>query len=165
MIRSRGPGALVVMGEAVVICQHHLYMASSEAPMGRPRGGEMVQIRGAARARAIELIIKNPRRQYGASPTSPPYCRLRFLISFTVRRPAGPPMYGFHKDGPFRCVVQRVVCATAASVQDAWRLDPYVRDEPHTYMCISGSGVSAETSSLSRSVSIVYRVRQCSEKR
>ena len=30
--------ALVVMGEAVLICQHHLYMASSEAPMGRAHG-------------------------------------------------------------------------------------------------------------------------------
>ena len=67
MIRSDGPEAVEVMGEAVVICQHHLYMASSEAPVGRPRGGEMVKVRGAARARAIELI-KNRRRQYGASP-------------------------------------------------------------------------------------------------
>ena len=41
MIRSEGHEALVAMGEAVVICQHHLYMASSEAPMGRPWGGQV----------------------------------------------------------------------------------------------------------------------------
>ena len=41
-------------------------MAFSEAPTGRPRGGTEAKVRGAARARAIELI-KNPRRQYGAS--------------------------------------------------------------------------------------------------
>jgi hypothetical protein len=74
-------------------------MASSEAPTGRPRGGKVVKVRGAARARAIELIT-NPRRQYGAFPTSPPYCRLRFLISFTVRALAAPPKYTFHGDGP-----------------------------------------------------------------
>ena len=51
------------------------------------------------------------------------------------------------------------------AVQDAWRLDPYVRGELHTYMCGSGYGVSAETSALSRSVSIASRMRQCSEKR
>ena len=67
-------------------------MASSAAPMGR-RNGE-------SQGPAIELI-KNPRRQYGASPTSPPYCRLRFLISFPVRALAGPSMYTFHADGPF----------------------------------------------------------------
>ena len=41
MISSEGPEALVAMGQAVAICQHHLYMAFSEAPTGRPRGGEM----------------------------------------------------------------------------------------------------------------------------
>ena len=61
------------------------------------------------------------------------------------------------------CVMQRLVCATAASVQDAWRLDPYVRDAPHTYMCISGSGVAAETIAVARSVSIVSCTRQCFE--
>ena len=34
MIRTEGPEALVVMGQAVAICQHRLYMASSEAPTG-----------------------------------------------------------------------------------------------------------------------------------
>ena len=63
-------------------------------------GHTEVKVGGAARARAIELI-KNPRRQYGAYPTSPPYCRLRFLISFTVRALADPPKYTFHDDGPF----------------------------------------------------------------
>ena len=46
------------------------------------------------------------------------------------------------------CVVQRLVCATAEGVWDAWRLDPYVRGELHTYMCVSGSPVSAETSAV-----------------
>ena len=63
MIRTEGPEALVVIGQAVAIYQHHLYMASSEASTGRPRGGEMVEVRGLARARAIELI-KNRRWQY-----------------------------------------------------------------------------------------------------
>ena len=62
MIRNDGPEALVVIGQAVAVCQHHLYMASSEAPTGRPRGGEMVKVEGAARARPIKLI-KNPRRK------------------------------------------------------------------------------------------------------
>ena len=62
MVSSEGPEALVAMGQAVAICQHHLYMAFSEAPTGRPRGGEMVQIGGSARARAGKKI-KNRRRQ------------------------------------------------------------------------------------------------------
>ena len=74
-------------------------MASSETPTGRPPGGTEVKVGGPARARAIELI-KNPRRQYGASLVSPPYCRLRFLISLTVRALAGPSKYIFHADGP-----------------------------------------------------------------
>ena len=47
MISSEGPEALMAMGQAVAICQHHLYMAFSEAPTGRPRGGEMVKNREA----------------------------------------------------------------------------------------------------------------------
>ena len=39
-------------------------MAFSEAPAGRPRGGEMLKVRGSARARAGKQI-KNRRRQYG----------------------------------------------------------------------------------------------------
>ena len=62
MIRSDGPEALVTMEEAVAICQHHLYMASSEASTGRPQGAKMAKVEGAARARAIELF-KNPRRK------------------------------------------------------------------------------------------------------
>ena len=34
MIRTDGSEALVVIGQAETICQHHLYMASSEALMG-----------------------------------------------------------------------------------------------------------------------------------
>ena len=75
-------------------------MASSEAPTGRPRGGKMVKVQGSARARAIELI-KNPRRQYDAYPTSPSYCRLRFLISLTVRALAAPRRLTFYAGGPF----------------------------------------------------------------
>ena len=60
MIRTEGPEALVVKGEAVTICQHHLYMASSEAPTGRPRGGEVVKIEGPAGARTGNEI-KNRR--------------------------------------------------------------------------------------------------------
>ena len=56
MIRTEGPEALVVKEEAVTICQHHLYMAYSQALTGRPRGGELVKVEGAARARAIELF-------------------------------------------------------------------------------------------------------------
>ena len=56
MIKTEGPEALVVIGYAVAICQHHLYMAFSEAPTGRPRGGEVVKVGGPARARAIELF-------------------------------------------------------------------------------------------------------------
>ena len=48
------------------------------------------------------------------------------------------------------CVVQRLVCATAASVQDAWRLYPHVRIEPHTYMCGSGRGVAVVMSAVGR---------------
>ena len=56
MTRTEGHGALEVMGQAVVICQHHLYMASSEAKTGCPWGDEMVKVGGSARARAIGLI-------------------------------------------------------------------------------------------------------------
>ena len=83
----------------MTICQHHLYMASSEAPTVRPRGSEVVKVGGPARARAIELI-KNRRRQYGVYPTSPPYCRLRFLISFPVRALADPSRLTFYADAP-----------------------------------------------------------------
>ena len=48
------------------------------------------------------------------------------------------------------CVVQRLVCATAASVQDAWRLYPHVRGEPHTYMCGSGCDVAVVRSAVDR---------------
>ena len=101
MIRTEGPEALVVKGEAVTICQHHLYMASSssEAPAGRPRGGETVKVEGPARARAIELI-ENRRRQYAAHPPSPTHCRLRFSISCPGRAPAGPSRLIFYADGP-----------------------------------------------------------------
>ena len=100
MIRSEGPEVLVVIELAVAICQHHLYMASNGAPTGRPPGGTEVKVGGPARARTIELI-KNPRRQCHASTTSPWHCRLRFLISLTVRALAGPSKYIFHANGPF----------------------------------------------------------------
>ena len=48
MISGEGTEALVAMGWAVAICQHHLYMAFSEAPTGRPRGGELVKYEGPA---------------------------------------------------------------------------------------------------------------------
>ena len=51
MIRTEGPEALVSIGQGVAICQHHLYMASGEAPTGRPRGGEMVKVGGPAAER------------------------------------------------------------------------------------------------------------------
>ena len=47
-------------------------------------------------------------------------------------------------------VVQRLVCATAASVQDVWRLYPHVRDELRTYMCGSGSVVAVVRSAVDR---------------
>jgi hypothetical protein len=40
------------------------------------------------------------------------------------------------------CVLRQLVCATASSVQHAWRLYPYVRGAVHTYMCGSGYGVA-----------------------
>ena len=46
------------------------------------------------------------------------------------------------------CVVRRLVCATAACVQDAWRLYPHVCDELRTYMCGSGSGVAVVRSAV-----------------
>ena len=48
------------------------------------------------------------------------------------------------------CVVQRLVCAAAASVQDVWWLYPHVRGEAHTYICGSGSGVTVVRSAVDR---------------
>ena len=48
------------------------------------------------------------------------------------------------------CVVRRLVCATAACVQDVWRLYPHVRGEAHTYICSSGSGVTVVKSAVDR---------------
>ena len=48
------------------------------------------------------------------------------------------------------CVVQRLVCATAANVQDAWRLYPHVRDEVRMCMCGNGSGVAVVRSAVDR---------------
>ena len=42
-------------------------------------------------------------------------------------------------------IVQRLMCATTGSVQDAWRRDPYPRNDSHTNMCGSGSGAAHGT--------------------
>ena len=90
--------------------EHHLCMASNEAPTGAPRGGEVVKVGGAARARAIELI-ESRRRQCHASTTSPWHCRLRFLISFPVRALADPSRLTFYADAP--CIINREFFTTA----------------------------------------------------
>ena len=82
-------------------------MASSEAPTGRPRGGKVVKVRGAARARAIELIT-NPRRQYGAFPTSPPYCRLSIFDFVHGTSPSWALNVHFLRTGPYHFKVARV---------------------------------------------------------
>ena len=67
VISSEGSEAVIAMGQAVAIYKHHLHMAFSDAPTahGAPaRGGEMLKVRGSARARAGKQI-KNRRRQYG----------------------------------------------------------------------------------------------------
>ena len=59
---------------------------------------------------------------------------------------------------------QQLVCATGRSVWDAWRLDPYVRGELHTYMCGSSSGVDVVRSAIDRKATTACRGRICSEK-
>ena len=61
------------------------------------------------------------------------------------------------------CVVQqRLVRATAASVRDAWRLYPHVRDEMRTYMCSSGSGVAVVRSAVDREAANASHAWKCS---
>ena len=69
-----------------------LNVTSSEAPMGRPRGGEMVKVGGAARARTVNEI-KNRRRQSRGAVCYARDCRRRFLISSIARALAGPSIF------------------------------------------------------------------------
>ena len=62
------------------------------------------------------------------------------------------------------CVVRRLVCATAACVQDAWRLYAYVRDELRTYMCGSGSVVAVVRSAVDREATTASHAWKCSDK-
>ena len=106
----------------MTICQHHLYMASSEALTGRPRGGEMVKVGGAARARP-KTAIENRRRQCCRQGPSLQHCRRGFLIFVPGKRPAGPPKYIFHEaKGPFTCHENVTSCRRLASCRITWPL-------------------------------------------
>ena len=56
-------------------------------------GGRKRAESGGPAGRRTGTEIKNPRRQYGAQRSSPPYCRRGFLIYVLARTLAGPPIF------------------------------------------------------------------------